>query len=1058
MGWGAQSGHMQAGIFFRTDGYDTNTPSISVYADLYVTSVGWGYSNDTQSLHYWGQLGDSNIGYVMNSPSGTSTQKFVGTIGVGGQGQSYGGGPVYGVGVQVSGAYDGSAPTHTEYFSLPARPPNTPVNPGMGVDSVGVNTARVVVNATDGRGAGVDAYEAYICSNNAYPGSGGNVVASSGGGTFTANNLSPVTTYYAFARAHNAVGWSAWSGAVGFTTSGNPPAQVGASTVSAITDTGATFTWAAPSNGGSAITYYDVDVADDSGFTTGYQHYMVGNVLSYAYAGAGPGSKKYFRVRAANGVGLGPWSATQNFNTVQTVPSIPNPTEGQVRTDGTATALILAPGMRTGRTIRVQWSQDSTFASFFAEQTLSPVSPSGDDTYTVTNTTAYLASGTWYIRARIENTELSVNTAYTGTRTITQSHAPVSGATTPTGGTYRVYQATVPFVFTTTDPASGDSLTAYQIVVERNDTGAVVTDTGKVALAFATGSKSISLAISSTVKDIQLRWKVRTWDRGDTAGAYSPYSLFYLVDLPAVAITAPGATVSVGSPPVSWTFSATSGRTQARVDASIVQNDTGATVWADSSTLSTTRTLTPLTTILQNNKTYTATVLVTDSQGLQNTATTTFTSSFNPPAILDYGVSSPDIDALGYVLVDWSNATPDPQLVAWRVYRREVGDPTWEMIAEYTDQSVKQYKDFLVTSGKNYLYNVTQVANRFGTNLESPVGLVIKQVVAAQRTNLIKNPNSETTAALVNGTNANVIRLANTTMRGTAFSQFAATAAGDAAPTTPVGTAGAAVVAGTQYVASFNLRRNTGTAKASRAQIAWYNSAGTFLSTSSGAYTTDAATGAIEQRWITAIAPATAAFAAIVVFVQAATASQTFDVDDLLLEVGNTPGLYFDGSVSPDLLNFTPAWTGATNASASTLTEVPYRNEDRILEIRIGVYWIVVPDVPELSTALPGIKDDQSTLQFESATYNIIGRGRHRDYGDRLGYTGSLTVTVRGTDPTSTLRAKVEEMREAQETYWLRTPFGKLFPVALGDIGWSPLAGVGLAEMGELSIPYEEVG
>src|SRR6478735_5614229 len=864
MGWGAQSGHMQAGIFFRTDGYDTNTPSISVYADLYVTSVGWGYTNDTQNLHYWGQLGDSNIGYVMNSPSGTSTQKFVGTISVGGQGQSYGGGPTYGVGIQVSGAYDGSAPTHTEYFSLPARPPNTPVNPGLGVDSVGVNSARIVVTASDGRGATVDAYEAYVCSNNAYPGAGGNVVSSYSGGTYTATGLSANTTYYAFARAHNGVGWSAWSGAVGFTTSGNPPSPGGASTVSAITATGATFTWTAPANGGSAITYYDVDVADDTGFTVGYQHYMVGNVLSFAYTGAGPGSKKYFRVRAANGVGLGPWSTTQNFNTVQTDPTISAPTEGQIRTDGVASATVVAPGLRTNRLVRVQWSKDSTFATGLTEQTVSPATPAAGDMYTVTHPTAYLGSATWYARARIENSELAVNTAWSATRTFVQSHAPTATAGSPSGGVYRVYTANVPFTFTTSDGATADSITAYQIVIERNDTGAVVSDTGKVALAFALGSKTISLAVASTVKDLPLRWKVRVWDVADTVGSYSAYSNFYLVDLPAVAITAPGATVNVGTPTVTWTFSATSNRTQARADVTITQQDTGYVAWADTQWSPTGRSLTPITTILQNNKTYVVSVKVVDSAGLENTVTSTFTSSYDPPPILNYEVSSPDIDELGYVLIDWSNATPDPSFVAWRVYKQVVGTSVWDLLVEYPDQRVKQHKDFLVQAGVSYLYNVTQVANRFGANLESPVGLVNKSSVAAVRTNLIKNPNSETAAALVAGTNAQVGRVANVGQRGSWVTQINPAAAGNMTVTTPTGTNGAVVTPGTTYVASLTIKRNLTTARATGVQIVFYNSAGAVISTLpvTPVNTLDGGT-APEDRSASATAPALSAFAAI---------------------------------------------------------------------------------------------------------------------------------------------------------------------------------------------------
>jgi hypothetical protein len=51
----------------------------------------------------------------------------------------------------------------------------------------------------------------------------------------------------------------------------------------------------------------------------------------------------------------------------------------------------------------------------------------------------------------------------------------------------------------------------------------------------------------------------------------------------------------------------------------------------------------------------------------------------------------------------------------------------------------------------------------------------------------------------------------------------------------------------------------------------------------------------------------------------------------------------------------------------------------------------------------------------------------------------------------------MEAIRRSKETYYLRTPFGQLIPVALGNLGWTPIAGVGTSEMGDMSIPYEEV-
>lgn len=1694
MGWGAQSGHMRAGIGWRTDGYDTNTPAINVYIDFYVASVGWGY-NDNQVLSYGGSRAGS-FSYNMSSPSGGSVERYVGTAVIEGQGQNYSGGPVYSASCQVSGAYDGSAPSYAENFALPARPANVPTPPGMGVDSVTVNSARVVVVASDGRGSGVDWYGAWVTTNNAAPGAGGNVVSSAAGGTFYATGLSAVTTYYAWAQAHNGVGYSGMSGPVVFTTGGNPPSTPAAPGVGTLTASGATVTWAAPANGGSAITGYELQFADDAAFTTGLQNYTVGNVLSYVYTGSSTGTRRYVKVRAINGVGPSLYSTGVGFNTTQTIPTITSPTPGSTRTDGQASATVTAPGLRTNRLLRVQWSKDSAFTNSWEtiEMVVSPVAPNANHSYNVVSPTEYLGTGVWYLRARIENSELSQTTVWTTTITFNESHAPTVVQGGPLGGTFLTYgTGAVNFTFTPVDSAPTDTMSAYELIIERADTGAVVIDTGKVLTTFPNGvPKTVSQTIPSTYKDLQLRWRVAVWDANDTAGAFSINAIFYMVDAPTVTMTSPVSPVSVGSPTVTWTFAATLGRYQARADVRIVQTESGQVAFADSTTSSTVRSMTPASSILINGKNYFAEVKVTDSVGKVTTVTTPFVASFNPPAILRYDVSSPDIDNLGYVLVDWSNATADSQLVAWRVYRRPTDSTVWERIAEYTDQTIKQHKDFLVKSYETYVYSVTQVANRFGTNLESAVGLVIKQNTLPTRTNLAKNPTFEgtsptfavrtnyagtpdgrtyvtangasvgwsntrsfgttgagtytsvtgatdgpiptitgyarktwTTAATgtgygfetnqmtspnngtfytvsawirsntarsnvgfkielrdatgvyktssfatqsiaakvwtrvsaaifvsqaltvkfildVDGTplpavadyidvtglliekgstdrgavqrtnrhlNPSVGRaLTNYTLQlqgGTftststrevawgsttatppvatatwvkVLSTSASTATQTQIVTNATGTGGCPVTAAQSYTFStYVVSSFIGWASVSLS-VTWFNSSGAFISTDASGGSTYTTANAWQRVSKTITSPAGAAFAQVTVsfngpglpsggyfgvtgnlveqsatlgtyfdgtsfgniaveydfsatlfaststarttstavvreyfdggtavaakvnlvqnpsaevnvsqysvlsctiarsttqwftgvasiavtatstgvngqvssstaipvvpgrsyvasgYVRAATlprnvsiiiqfkdengafltpgglgsqvtsvtdgwtrftsparvapanavsvvftvflatatvngdvqyldgmmiedstdttrtdpssyfdgstaaanlpdgfkagykanwlgtagnsisyisdadltptwtgtawasvgqlvgmsvapdtgydynpiiqstrwaknaggksarlmsgwygytggvfapldygtmggmtAGKTYSmtlsmyvekplvgtldplartvefwayysggnhllagatapnetgvydfqlswtlpsdttsvymevhngsdidsgdvwIDWLLIEESTVPGPYFDGSYTPDPATLAASWNGTAHNSTSTLGEIPYVEEYRVLEIFHEYYWIVCPDVPELSIALPGTKADDNTLDFEDATYNIIGRGRHRDYGDRLGYTGSLSVSVRGVDPVSPMRAAIEKLREAQETYYLRTPFGKLFPVALGNIGWSPLPGVGKAEMGEITIPYEEV-
>lgn len=102
-------------------------------------------------------------------------------------------------------------------FRTLADPPSPPPT---GADTITPVSARIVVYpSADGGGPGIDAYEAYVMTNNAWPDGGGNIVASASGGTFTATGLIPSTQYFYTARARNTSGiWSGWTVMQAFTT------------------------------------------------------------------------------------------------------------------------------------------------------------------------------------------------------------------------------------------------------------------------------------------------------------------------------------------------------------------------------------------------------------------------------------------------------------------------------------------------------------------------------------------------------------------------------------------------------------------------------------------------------------------------------------------------------------------------------------------------------------------------------------------------------------------------------------------------------------------------
>lgn len=111
------------------------------------------------------------------------------------------------------------------------------------------------------------------------------------------------------------------------------------------------------------------------------------------------------------------------------------------------------------------------------------------------------------------------------------------------------------------------------------------------------------------------------------------------------------------------------------------------------------------------------------------------------------------------------------------------------------------------------------------------------------------------------------------------------------------------------------------------------------------------------------------------------------------------------------------AFKDYTAASGTTyqyiLIQVADRNGDYV-EAAIGTimtvtpqangYWILHQTNDSLSFPLFSVTSDDFSEEYESETYHVIGRGRHTDYGDRLGYKGSMEVQLRDQALTGTPR------------------------------------------------------
>lgn len=714
--YGGESGHEAVGINVFTDGYNTNTPSINVYWDFYARSVNWGFS-DNQTLSVSGSV-SGTFNFFFNVGSGVVDQ-YVGRLTIFNQGQSYGGGPVYTVTGRISGSYLGATPSCTVSYSLPARPPNVPTAPGVSISNVTTSSAKVNVSASDGRGAAVTSYLVQVSSSSSF-----NSIVATLGGSGTVSGLAPNTPYWVRARAHNSVGDSAWSGTATFTTGATVPGVPTGVGFSGVTQSGVNAAWTAPAaNGGSAITGYDVQLATDANFSVGVINKTF-TASPGAIAGLSPGTKYWGRVRAKNAVGAGAYSAAQTFTTLTGTPVIVFPTQGMARQPATAHVTVSALGIASDRTITVELTQDSTFTTGVHTMTLTPGGPTGNNEYELFDTGFYMVSGTWYVRSKVTNNTSGYVTPWSPIISFTEAHIPSASVVGPTGGGTTSYVPNVPFTFRFNDAAgTDDHMSAYQLVLENNNNGALIFDSGKTALVAASGANvTVNVAIDSSLKNVSLRWKVKVWDAGDTPSSYSAYNVFSLADTPVVSVITPAPELPVdnGSPTFSWSVSIPSGTPQKSASVDVFDAATQTLVWHGDVTGAATS-VTPAVTVLQNQHDYTYTLKVTDGVGLSTTVTGSFSTEYVAPDNITYSVDASGADELGYIKVDFTNALPDDQFASWKVYRMEVGQE-WELLATITDITVRTYNDFMLEAGKQYLYSVTQVATRSGTLLESPVG------------------------------------------------------------------------------------------------------------------------------------------------------------------------------------------------------------------------------------------------------------------------------------------------------------------------------------------------
>lgn len=432
----------------------------------------------------------------------------------------------------------------------------------------------------------------------------------------------------------------------------------------------------------------------------------------------------YLRGRTVDEYGqAGPWSSTNTFTVTIAVPNVPTsltPVHNSTLTTDTPVLQITLQNASDGQKVKGEWqfATNNTF-TLNVKTVTEPdtgLRYSGLSSYTVPNAEK-LFQGIWYLRGRTVDQYGQVS-AWVNVNTLTISHAPNATNLSPTGGINTIYTATPPFDWDFSDTSSTDTQTAYQVILERNDTSALVLDTGKIIA----GASNANLAIAAGFKDILLRWKIRLWDSADVVGPYSNYALFKASDPPIITLISPVVpNTNSARPLVDWTFSASGGRTQASYRITFTKAGAGAPALDTGVVLSQNTVYDPVSIFIRNGEVYTIVLTVTDSFGLVVVTSVTITAVYDVPLLVNFSVDGGTFTDSGYVHLTWTNYNYDSGFLRWRVYRRIAGVMPWVLIKEISQSGVNEYKDWNVPADQTYEYIVAQVVDRFGQEIESPI-------------------------------------------------------------------------------------------------------------------------------------------------------------------------------------------------------------------------------------------------------------------------------------------------------------------------------------------------
>lgn len=166
---------------------------------------------------------------------------------------------------------------------------------------------------------------------------------------------------------------------------------------------------------------------------------------------------------------------------------------------------------------------------------------------------------------------------------------------------------------------------------------------------------------------------------------------------------------------------------------------------------------------------------------------------------------------------------------------------------------------------------------------------------------------------------------------------------------------------------------------------------------------------------------------------------------------------YFDG-LGPSQVETTYAVVQVINVDGA-LIESSYEDHTVTVTPVCSNYFLIRLDTGDVYL-IEHVTAESFSAVSERAEIHLIGRGRKVEVGDRIGYAGSITGSLRDVSNGRSAREQrilLQEMIEGNVECYLKNPFGDVWKVSMGDASVTRIAGTGLSEAMEITLPYMEI-